>query len=50
MKRGMKRKDYKVVGTTYDGVRIIEPYTKSERFTPEEVKRMIVAAKKELGL
>lgn len=37
---------YRVIGTTYDGVKVLAPAVKSTRFTAAEVRRLISMALK----
>lgn len=40
---------YKIVGQTYDGVKVLAPKTKSKTFTPAEVRRSIRKAQEEVS-
>ncbi|MEX6880713.1 hypothetical protein AB2C45_34145, partial [Pseudomonas aeruginosa] len=41
---GMRAEDYESIGTTYDGVRVLAPKTKSTNFTTEEIREAVKKA------
>lgn len=41
--RGLSAKDYKSVGTTFDGVRILAPKLKATSFTTAEIRQAIAS-------
>ena len=44
--KAAQQKDYEVIGTTYDGVKVLAPKAASKVWTPEEARRAIKAAMK----